>query len=57
MFYFVKRENRDFAAHLLESGYDICTAQELLGHQEVKPTMIYAGGLSRGSLAGRSPLD
>ena len=43
--------------HLLEDGYDIRTVQELLGHKDVKATMVYTHVLNRGPKGVRCPID
>ena len=44
-------------ADRLEDGYDIRTVQELLGHRDVRPTMIYLHVMNRGALGVKIPMD
>ena len=46
-----------FATALLEDAYDIRTVQELLGHRDVRTTMIYLHVMQRGALGMKSPMD
>ena len=48
---------QSLAIHLLVDGYDIRTVQELLGHKDVRTTMIYTHVLNKGGRGVRSPLD
>jgi len=51
------RSRHSFATQLLKGGHDIRTVQELLGHKDVKMTMIWAHVLNRGGKGVRSPVD
>lgn len=54
----IRHRTRDvLATHFLESGYGIRTVQGLLGHKDVKTTMLYVTRLNRGGMGVRNPVD
>ena len=52
-----RHKKHSFATHLLETGHDIRTIQELLGHQNLQTTMIYTHVAKKNVLGVRNPLD